>query len=142
MLHEAAEDPGAADSDAVLAAYRRVLTDAVDAVGTDAVAEAADVEASTVRAVADGDLSGVTLTDAAAILATEAGAPSADAIAAEVRDHLMLGMTTGILDVDTVAAEADVDLTGKEVQQALEGRTPVTLDRLAALQSFIAGRQR
>lgn len=142
MLHEAVDDPAGADADAVLAAYRRELSAAVDEGGADAVAEATPLDADTLAAVADGEAVELTLAQAAAILATSQEAPGSDVIVAEVRDHLMLGMTTGILDVDTVAAEIDADLTGKEVQQALEGRTPVTLSRLAALQSFIAAQQR
>jgi len=32
-----------------------------------------------------------------------------------------MGMATAVLDVDTIAAAIDADLTGQEVQQALEG---------------------
>jgi hypothetical protein len=53
-----------------------------------------------------------------------------------------MGMTTGVLDVDTIAAEIDVDLTGQEVQQALEGRTEMTLTELAAIHRFIDASQR
>ena len=51
-----------------------------------------------------------------------------------------MGMTTAVLDVDAVAAELDADLTGQEVQQAVEGRIAMTLPELAAIQSVIEQR--
>jgi hypothetical protein len=51
-----------------------------------------------------------------------------------------MGMTTGVVDVDTIASNVDLDLSGQEVQQAIEGRIPMTLDELAAIHGYIAGR--
>ncbi len=52
-----------------------------------------------------------------------------------------MGMTTAVLDVDAVAAELAVNLTGQEVQQAIEGRATLTLDELAAIQAVIDSRE-
>jgi hypothetical protein len=51
-----------------------------------------------------------------------------------------MGMTTAVLDVDAIAANLDVGLTGQEVQQAIEGRVEMTLPELAAIQSVIEQR--
>jgi hypothetical protein len=53
-----------------------------------------------------------------------------------------MGMTTAVLDVDTIGAEIDADLDGKQIQQKIEGRAPMTLDEYALLHHFIASRQR
>lgn len=142
MLHEAHESPGAATAADLLDAYAAALRSVVDDRGPAAVANATGLDVATVEAVGNGDAGDLTLTEAAEVLALADEAPDADAIEAEARDHLLLGMTTGILDVDTVAAEIEADLTAKEVQQALEGRTPVTLAQFAAIQSYIESRQR
>jgi hypothetical protein len=60
---------------------------------------------------------------------------------AEVRDHLLMGMATAVLDVDAIAAKIDADLTGQEVQQALEGRTAMTLGQLAEILAVIERRK-
>ena len=74
------------------------------------------------------------LADAAAILATASASVSAETIIAEVRDHLLLLMTLAVVDVDTLAGSIEADLTGQEVQQAIEGRTRLPLPVLAELQ--------
>jgi hypothetical protein len=66
--------------------------------------------------------------------------PDSEAIVLELRDHLLLGMTTGVLDVDTVASNVELGLSGQEIQQALEGRNAMTLEQLAAIHRFIAER--
>lgn len=142
MLYDALADPDGATAADLLAAYADELAAAVDGVDASTVAAETGVDESTVAAVADHDLDAlatVRLTDAAAILEAEEGI-SADDIDAEVRDHLMMGMVTAILDVDTIAAEIDADLTGQEVQRMLEGRTRLTLGDLAEMQALIVER--
>ena len=92
-------------------------------------------------AVAGGDAAAVTVADAAAVLAVTRER-DADAMVAELRDHLLIGMATAVLDVDTLAAEIEADLTGQEVQQALEGRTAMTLGQLAEIMAVIERRKR
>jgi hypothetical protein len=124
------------DSAATAADTDRVAT----AADTDRVATAAGVPAEVVAAAAAGDSGRLTLEQAAALLAVDPDAPDADAIVAETRDHLLLGMTTGVVDVDTLADDVDADLTGQELQQVIEGRAPMTLDQFVAIQRAIAAR--
>ncbi|MFC7068163.1 DUF5791 family protein [Halobaculum lipolyticum] len=142
MLYDALADPDGATAGDLLAAYAAELATALD--GDDPARVAADtgVDEDTVVAMASGDpdaVAAVRLEDAAAVLERTEGVPAHD-IDYEVRDHLMMGMVTAILDVDTIAAEIDADLTGQEVQQALEGRTRLTLGELADVQALIAER--
>lgn len=139
MLHTVATETDDRSPDGLLAGYNSTLTDALDSAAETAVAES-DVEQSTIDAVADGDVAALSLTEAAAIAALSDDAPDAEAIVLETRDHLLMGMTTAVLDVDAIAANIDVDLTGQEVQQAIEGRIEMSLAELAAIQSVIEQR--
>ena len=139
MLHDAADEPGTLSTGQLRDAYERELRAVVDAHGVDAVAAETGVAAETVDALRDGASPTLTLSEAAAILALDGGR-DAGAIVQEVRDHLLMGMTTGVVDVDTIASNVDLDLSGQEVQQAIEGRIPMTLDELAAIHGYIAGR--
>lgn len=137
MLHEAVAE-ASTSPDAVRRAYYDELAEVVDAVGADTVVGATGLDRATVVAVRDGEQPAVTLEEAAEVLALADGAPDAQSIAAETRDHLMMGMVTAVLDVDTLAADLSVDMDGKAVQQAIEGRMPVTLAQLADVHNVIA----
>lgn len=49
-------------------------------------------------------------------------------------------MTSGILDVDTLVSEVDLDLPRQEIQQTIEGRTVTALSELVAIHHIIAVR--
>ncbi len=106
--------------------------------GVDAVVERTDVDREVVAGLADGAAPELTVEDAAAILATAEDAPAKDAIVAEVRDHLLMGMTTAVLDVDSLAAELDEDVEARTVQQMVEGRREMTLAEYARIHHAIA----
>lgn len=141
MLHDAAEGLSEPTPSALRTAYTERLRSTVEAVGPETVAAETDIEADRIEALAAGDAPDLTVEEAAAVLAVDPEEPDAEAIVFELRDHLLMGMTTGVLDVDTIAANVEVDLTGQEIQQAIEGRTPMTLDQLAAIQSVIDSRR-
>ncbi|MFC4358748.1 DUF5791 family protein [Halobium salinum] len=146
MLYDAVDEPASLDAAALQAAYERELAAVVEAEGLDAVADETGVDRDRLaaldgeRADSDTDVGQLTLSEAAAVLAVSDDYPDAEAIVMEVRDHLLLSMTTGVVDVDILAANLDHDLTGQEVQQAIEGRNPMTLAQLAAIQRFLAER--
>lgn len=140
MLHNAAKSVSEYSPSTLLAGYFGQLRETIDAVGAERVAAETGLEADRIDALADGDQLTLTAEEAAAILATAESTPDADAIVFELRDHLLMGMTTAVLDVDTIAATAETDLTGQEVQQAIEGRTELPLRQLAAIQSVIEAR--
>jgi len=141
MLHDVAEEGAEPTPSALRTAYTDALRSTVAAVGPETVAADSEVEADRIEALAGGESPNLTVEEAAAVLAVDPDQPDAEAIVFELRDHLLMGMTTGVLDVDTIAATADVDLTGQEIQQAIEGRTAMTLDQLAAIQSVIDSRR-
>ena len=141
MLHTVADELDTLTLESLLAGYGDRLATTLEAAGIDTAAEKTELDDEQLSAVADGDVDALSLTDAAAILALSESTPDSEAIVLETRDHLLMGMTTAVLDVDAVAAELDVDLTGQEVQQAIEGRATLTLTELAAIQAVIDGRE-
>lgn len=140
MLYDAADDPASLSPAELRAAYEAQIRTAVEPVGVETAAADAGVDEKQVAAVVDGDAPDMRVEDAAALLALSDEYPDQEAIVLELRDHLLLGMTTGVLDVDTIASNVDLDLSGQEVQQALEGRSAMTLEQLAAIHRYIAER--
>lgn len=126
---------------ALLAAFEAMVRESVTEAGCERVVDETGVDEPAVEAAAAGDAAGLSVTDAAAIVAVTADR-DADALVAELRDHLLMGMATAVLDVDTIAAAIDADLTGQEVQQALEGRAGMTLAQLAEVMAVIERRKR
>ena len=137
MLYDAASEPAAGTVSALRAAYDEQLAAVFESTDVETAAAETGIAPETLAAIDAGESPDVTVREAAAILALDPERPDADAIVYELRDHLLMGMTTGVLDVDTIASRISVDLTGQEVQQALEGRTEMTLDQLAAIQHVI-----
>jgi hypothetical protein len=140
MLHTVADDAADLSAAGLQTAYETRLQEILDTVGVETADAETDLDRDTLAGVADGEAADLTLTDAAAIAALDDEFPDAEAIVLETRDHLLMGMTTAVLDVDAIAANLDVGLTGQEVQQAIEGRVEMTLAELAAIQSVIEQR--
>ena len=140
MLYDAADDPGGLSPGALREAYEAQLRSVVDAVGAETAAADSGVDPDRIRAIEAGAVPDLRVADAAAVLALDDDRPDAESIVLELRDHLLMAMTTGVVDVDTLAANVDLNLSGQEVQQALEGRTEMTLAQLAAIHRFLAAR--
>lgn len=141
MLHDAADDPGSLSPTALREAYEAELRGAIDGTDLAAVAAETGVDEATLSRLASGEsVPDLSVADAAAVLATREDVSDAETVLALLQDHMMVSMATAVVGVDTVAANIDHDLTGQEVQQALEGRTAMTLAQLASIQQFVAER--
>jgi hypothetical protein len=141
VLYDVVDDPGSLSPDALREAYEAELRAALDGHDPAALAAETGVDEATLDRIAAGEsLPDLAVDDAAAVLATREDVRDAETVLLELQDHMMVAMATAVLDVDTVAANIDHDLTGQEVQQALEGRTTMTLAQLAAIQQFVAER--
>jgi len=103
----------------------------------DAVAETTDIDTATLEAVLEGEKPELTLEEAAEIQATAAGEPDAETIVTMACEHLLLGMTTAVLDVDAVERELEVDLDAKEIQQKIERRAPMGFGEFVHIQHVI-----
>lgn len=141
MLRDEFADAGEQTPAELQGSYEAVLTETVEAVGTDSVVADTGLDQATVTALIEGESPTIELTDAAAMLALGEDRPPADAIAVEARDILLLGMTTAVLDVETLSSGIDGQLEPKEIQQKVEGRFPMTIDEYALLHQYIEQRK-
>ena len=141
MLRDAIESPGERSPEQLRRAYDELLAETVRRVGTTAVAERSGVEEERLDALLAGESPSLTLTEAAAILAADETRPDADAIAAEARDILLMGMSIAVLDVEALASGIDDRMEPKEIQAKVEGRHPMDLDEYALLHGYIEGRK-
>jgi hypothetical protein len=126
------------------AEYAVDLAAAVESVGVETAVERSGLDRSTVEAVAREDespISGLGLREAARLQALAEGAPDADSIVEIACDNLLLGMSMGVLDVDTLARELAFERTPKELQQKLERRAPMTFEEYVAIEHVVAGRR-
>ena len=139
MLYDAADDPATLTPTALREAYETRLREIVTDRGVDTVAAASGVDADRLEALAAGPVPDFPVTDAAAVLVLD-DERDAETIVLELRDDLLLAMTTGVVDVDTLASNVDIDRSGQEIQQAIEGRAEMTLETLAAIRQFLAER--
>lgn len=141
MLHDAAEAADERSLAAFRAAYFAEIAGVVADLGVDTVLGGTGLDRATVAAIEEGERPELTIEEAAEVLSLADGAPDAEAIAWEARDHVLMGMATAVVDVDTIAREIEADLDGKEVQQAVEGRLPTTLAQFAEIQAFVDARR-
>ena len=138
MLRAEFPDAGEQSPETLREAYESVLTETIASVGIDAVIDATELDRETVT----GDIAELTLEAAAEILATDPERPDAETIEADARDILLMGMTTAVMDVESLASGIDAQLEPKEIQQKIEGRYPVTLSEYAVLHSYIESQKR
>ncbi|MXR50145.1 hypothetical protein GRX03_00780 [Halovenus sp. WSH3] len=122
--------------------YEAALVETIESVGAAAVADRTGLDEATIRALVDGESPELTLEEAAAILGTDDQYPDADAIEAEARDILLMGMSIAVLDVEAIAAGINDRLEPKEIQQKVEGRYPITLEEYAIIHSYIEREKR
>lgn len=140
MLHEERTSVDEPTAGALADEYRGELAAIVEEHGVEAVATETGIEPETLQSLVDGDAPALSLEDAAAIQALDSDLDAAT-IHAEATDHLLLGMSMAVLDVDTIAAEYEGDSSGKGIQQRLERRAPVTLAEFARIEHFVASRR-
>ena len=129
------------DSPAELrAAYDDDLAGIVEAVGLETAAATTDVDREALEALLDGDSPDLAFEDAAALVALADGEPDAETVVEIACDHLLLGMSTAVLDVEAVESELELDLDAKEVQQKIERRAPMSFEEYVHIQHVIVSR--
>lgn len=122
--------------------YLEELGTILEGVDLENVSETTGVEHSRLEQVTDGDAAALTLEEAAEIQSLGEGEPDAETIVTMACEHLLLGMTTAVVDVDTLAGDLEGDLDAKEVQQKIERRAPMTFEEFVEIQYAIAARTR
>jgi hypothetical protein len=126
-------DPEETTPEAVRADYEETLAGVVEREGASAVADASGVSEETLDALVAGESPELTVEEGAAILAASDDYPPAEDLLLEVQDHVMLQMSSAVMDVDALASGLDDDLDPKEIQQKIEGRAPMTLAEYARI---------
>ncbi|RZV12438.1 hypothetical protein BDK88_1348 [Natrinema hispanicum] len=127
------------DSPAALRAeYEDDLATIVDQHGPAAVAADTDLEQDVLEALAAGDSPDLTLEEAAEIQSLAEGEPDPETIVTMALEHLLLGMSTAVLDVEALESYIDLDLEAKEIQQKIEGRAPMSFAEFVHVQYVIA----
>jgi hypothetical protein len=138
VLADEIQDAEAVTAGDVRAEYEAALARVVEAEGVDAVAAASGVDAEQLAALADGDSVDLTVEEAAGVFAVSDDWPDAEGLLLEVRDNLMLQMSSAVMDVESLASGLDDDFDPKEIQQKIEGRQPMTLDEYARIYRHVA----
>ncbi len=141
MFHEQRRDVDGLDPADLRAEYDADMAAAVDAVGVAAAADRSGVDRETVEALVADERPALSLDDAAALAALDDDLPDAETVEEIACEHLLLGMSTGVMDVDALAGAVELELDAKEIQQKLERRAPMSFDEFVHLQHAIADRQ-
>lgn len=127
------------DSPADLRAeYEDDLRSVVNRHGPDEVADRTDVDRGAAEALLEGNSPDLTLAEAAQIQSLEDGEPEPDEVVTIACEHLLLGMSTAVLDVDAVESRMAFDMDAKEIQQKIEQRAPMSLEEFVHIQYVIA----
>ncbi|WP_435335303.1 DUF7286 family protein [Haloarchaeobius sp. TZWWS8] len=145
MFYEQRMDVDGLSPDDLEDEYAADLASVVDSQGVDAVVGATGLDRTTVETLADGEVPGdLTLQEAAAVQSLADGVADADTVFEMACEHLLLGMTTGVMDIEAVAMDLDdeFDLGPTEIQQKIERRAPMTFHEFVHVQHVIASRQR
>lgn len=131
------EDPGSKTPEELLGQYESALRSVIEDLGVETVADRTDVNREQIDAIAAGESVEIELLDAANVLAVGDGDATPEHLEATARDELLIGMTTAVLDVDTLASELNGRLDARTIQQKIEGRFPMTLEEFALIQQKI-----
>ncbi len=142
MLRGRFADAGDISPAELRSAYEDVLAETVTSAGVSTVADRSGVDEETLQALVDGDSPELTLEAAAAVVAVDDQYPDADAVEADARDILLMGMSIAVLDVEAIAAGLNDELEPKEIQQKVEGRYPITLAEYALIHNYIESEKR
>lgn len=141
MFHEQRTDVDGLSPADLRAEYEADLAAAVESVGIDAAAEETDLDRETLAALVDGESPPLSLEEAAQAQSLADGVADAETVVEMACEHLLLGMTTGVMDVDAVARDLEIGLDPKEVQQKIERRAPMSFDEFVHVQHVIASGQ-
>jgi hypothetical protein len=142
MLRGRFETAGELTQSELRAAYDDRLVETIDDRGVEHVATKTGIDRERLDALCAGESPDLSLEETTAILGTDETLPDAEALPAEARDILLMGMSMAVLDVEAIATGINDELDPKEIQQKVEGRYPITLDEYALLHAYIESQKR
>lgn len=138
MLLADIDDLDATSPAELRAEYERHLASIVSEQGVSSVAESTSLDESTLNDLVDGESPPLSLEEAASILACTDSWPDAETVMLELRDTLMLRMSSAVMDVDALSVAIEADLDATAIQQRIEGRHRMTLGEYAQVVHAIA----
>jgi len=138
MLVDEIADPDAVSPAEVRAEYEASLATIVEDVGVDTAAAETSVPETALETLRSGGEPELTVEQAAELLALSDAYPDADAFVLEIRDSVMLGMSSAVMDVDSMEANLPIDMEARDIQQKIEGRQDMTLAEYAHIAHHIA----
>ncbi|MFB6114047.1 MAG: DUF5791 family protein [Halodesulfurarchaeum sp.] len=136
MLIEQVEEPDVSSPERLYRRYREDLAAIVEEVGVDQVVAQTGIDRARIERLPDEEAA-LTLGEAASIFSLTETNTDGPTIEQDTRDQLLMQMSSAVVDVDAIASGLDLDLSGQEIQQKIEGRTPVTLDEFARILYFV-----
>lgn len=138
MLVDEIADPDAVSPEEVRAEYLATLAAIVEDVGVDTAAAETSLDESTLESLVAGEEPVLTLEEAAELFALSENYPDAESLVLEIRDSVMLGMSSAVMDVDSMEAGIPIDIEARDIQQKIEGRQDMTLAEYAHIAHYIA----
>ncbi|RQG88951.1 hypothetical protein EA462_11200 [Natrarchaeobius halalkaliphilus] len=123
--------------DGLRAEYDADLQAALERDDPSAAGDAIDVDRTDIEALSAGESPDLSLEEAAEIQSLAEGTADPETIVTMACEHLLLGMSTAVLDVDAVESELDLELDAKEIQQKIERRAPMSFDEFVHIQYVI-----
>lgn len=132
MLVEPIDDPETIEAGDLHRQYLEELAAAIAKVGADQVAEETGIDVARLDSLPDTN-SGFTVAEAAEILAASGADGHGESLRQEVRDHLLLRMSSAVVDVDALAAALPGEFGPRDYQQMIEGERPMPLAEYARI---------
>ncbi|WP_267642520.1 DUF5791 family protein [Haloarchaeobius amylolyticus] len=145
MFHEQRMDVSGLTPADLESEYADDLAAVVESVGVDTVVGSTGLDRASVEQLAQGELpTDFSLEEAAEVQSLAEGVADPDTVVEMACEHLLLGMSTGVMNIETVAADldSDLDLDPKDVQQKIERRAPMSFHEFVHVQHVIASKQR
>ncbi len=133
MLHEQRFEVPASPAD-LHVAYESLLANLLEDRDLETVAADTDVDSDVLEILQTGGSPELSVTEAAAIQALDDDTPDPETIETMACEHLLLGMSSAVLDVEALERAVDLSLDAKEIQQKLERRAPMSLAEFAHLE--------
>ncbi|MFB6198551.1 MAG: DUF5791 family protein, partial [Halobacteriaceae archaeon] len=94
-------DPTTQTPASLYASYVSALADIVKRNGVESVTEQADIAENRIEKLANGEDPSLTIEEATSLLALHSDQPDPETLRVEIRDDIMLGMSSAVLDVDS-----------------------------------------
>ncbi len=136
MLLEGIDDPAATDPADLHRRYLERLATVIETAGIGVVAEETGIASDRLDSLPDTD-PGLTLAEAADILAVGAERETGKSLREEARDHLLLRMSSAVVDVDALATALSGEFEARDYQQMIEGEMPMALSEYARISLYI-----